>query len=58
MRVFDNGVRVVAMQRTTAPPSGSFRVERRIPNRADADHLVARARDLNSGQLCRGTLIY
>ena len=58
VRIFDNGVRVVATQRTTAPPSGSFSVEKRIPNRAGTDLIVARARDLSSGQLCRGTLTY
>lgn len=56
VRVYDNGVRVVATRRTTQPPSGSFEVGRHIADRAGSDHLVARARDLATGQVCRGTL--
>jgi hypothetical protein len=58
VRIFDNGDRVVATRRTTQAPSGSFEVERHIANRAGSDHLVARSRDLASGQVCRGTLTF
>lgn len=58
VRVYDNGNRVVATQRTTAPPSGSFSVDRHIANLAGSDHIVARARHLATGQVCRGTLTF
>jgi hypothetical protein len=56
VRVRDNGVRVVATRATTAGRSGSFSIERRIGNRAGSDSLVARARDLATGQVCVGRL--
>jgi hypothetical protein len=56
VRVRDSGVLVVATRATTSGASGSFSVERRIPNRAGTDNLVARARNLSSGQLCVGRL--
>ncbi len=56
VRVRDNGVRVVRTQATTAGASGSFSVERRVGNRAGADRIVARARDLAGGQTCVGRL--
>jgi hypothetical protein len=56
VRVFDDGVRVVATTATTGGRSGSFSVERRVANRAGSDSFVAQARDLSSGQLCVGRL--
>lgn len=56
VRIRDNGVLVVRTRATTRGRSGSFSVERRIANRPGADRLVARARDLSSGQLCVGRL--
>jgi hypothetical protein len=58
VRIFDNGDRVVKTRQTTQPPSGSFDVERKIANRSGSDHLVARARDVSSGQTCEGTLTF
>jgi len=58
VRVFDDGVRAVATTATTGGRSGSFSVERRVANRAGSDSLVARARDLSSGQLCVGRLTF
>jgi hypothetical protein len=58
VRVRDNGVRVVATRATTGGPSGSFDIERRVPNRAGSDSFVARARDLSSGQLCVARLTF
>jgi hypothetical protein len=46
---FFRGVRV------THGPSGSFEVERRPRNRAGSDRIVARAVNLASGEVCRGT---
>jgi hypothetical protein len=58
VRVFDDGVRVVATTAITGGRSGSFSVERRVANRAGSDDFVARARDLSSGQLCVGRLTF
>lgn len=54
VRVRDNGALVVRTRATTGGRSGSFSVERRITDRPGADQLVARARDLTSGQVCVG----
>jgi hypothetical protein len=40
--------------RTTRPPSGSFEVERRLRNPAGRDRVVAVARALATGEVCRG----
>jgi hypothetical protein len=40
--------------RTTRPPSGSFEVERRLRNPAGRDRVVATARALATGEVCRG----
>jgi hypothetical protein len=56
VRIRDNGVLVVATRATTGGASGSFSVERRVANRAGTDSLVARARNLSSGQTCVGRL--
>lgn len=58
VRVFDNGDRVIATRRTTLPPSGSFSVERVITNRPGSDRIVARARHLATGQVCRASLTF
>lgn len=58
VRIYDNGDRVVAARRTTQAPSGSFEVERHIADRPGSDRLVARSRNLASGQVCRGTLTF
>jgi hypothetical protein len=41
--------------RTTQPPSGSFEVRRVATNGPGADWFVAKARNLRSGEFCRGT---
>jgi hypothetical protein len=58
VRVRDNGVLVVKTRATTGGASGSFSIERKIANRAGADSIVARSRDLSSGQLCVGRLTF
>lgn len=40
--------------RTTRPPSGSFEIERHLRNTRGKDRIVARARALGSGEVCRG----
>jgi hypothetical protein len=56
VRVRDNGDRVVATRASTRGASGSFSVERRIADTAGGDSLVARARNVRSGQICVGRL--
>lgn len=51
-----NGVRVAAGRATTKAPSGSFSVERRLPNRSGVDTFAGRARNLQTGEVCRGSL--
>jgi hypothetical protein len=58
VRVRDDGVLVVKTRATTGGASGSFSVQRSIANRAGGDSIVARARDLSSGQLCVGRLTF
>ena len=58
VRIYDNGDRVAATRRTTLAPSGSFDVERQLADRPGEDRIVARARHLASGQLCRGVLTF
>ena len=48
----DNGERVFSGQRTTAGPSGSFEVDKNIPDLAGEDRVVGRA--TFGDQVCRG----
>ena len=50
-----NGERVVKTKATTKAPSGSFSVERRLPNAPGADHIAAKAIS-PGGQACRADL--
>lgn len=54
--IADNGIRVFSGTRRTVAPSGSFSVERRIPNRVGQDRVVARAVNATSGEVCRATV--
>lgn len=58
VRIYDNGDQVVATRRTTQAPSGSFDLQRRIANRTGDDRVVARARHLATGQVCRAVITY
>ena len=51
-----NGTVVFRGSRTTRPPSGSFEVVRRIANLAGPDRIVATARAVAGGQVCRGAV--
>ena len=55
VRMFLNGNRVVRTRATTRAPSGSFSVERRLPNPAGSDRVSARATS-PSGQVCKASL--
>ena len=48
-----NGVRFFRGIRTTQPPSGSFEVRRLTSNEPGRDRIVARTRNLRTGELCR-----
>ena len=50
-----NGV-VFRGSRITRPPSGSFSVNRRIANAAGRDRIVATARSVVGGGVCRGVV--
>lgn len=52
VRILDNGVLRYRGLRTTKAPSGSFTVRRTIRDMAGTDTIVARARNLASGQVC------
>ena len=56
VKILDNDVLRHRAIHTTHGPSGSFSVERKIANMSGKDHIVARARNLNSGQTCVGNL--
>lgn len=49
-----NGNRFFRGIRTTRPPSGSFEVERHTDDGPGTDRFVARARNLRTGEVCRG----
>ena len=51
-----NGVVVFRGSRITRPPSGSFSVNRRIGNAAGRDRIVATARSVVGGGVCRGVV--
>ena len=51
-----NGVVVFRGARVTRAPSGSFSVNRRIANAAGRDRIVATARSVVGGGVCRGVV--
>jgi hypothetical protein len=53
VKLTDNGIAFVNGRATTAAPSGSFEIERRIANRPGRDTIVAVA--AYRGHTCRGT---
>ena len=55
-KIKHNGTVSATGRATTAGRSGSFSINRRLVDLAGTDHLVFRAVDTNSGQVCRGTL--
>ncbi len=52
VRIKDDGDRVFSGHRVTKAPSGSFSVEKRVPNRAGTDSFVAVAKNTKSGEKC------
>ena len=51
-----NGVVVFRGSRITRPPSGSFSINRRIADAAGRDRIVATARSVVGGGVCRGAV--
>jgi hypothetical protein len=56
VRLKDNGMVFFKGQRTTQPPSGSFEVRRLTDNLAGTDHIVGKAMNLSTGEVCKGAL--
>ena len=56
VRLTDNGDVFFRAIRTTLAPSGSFTVSDTTRNRLGTDRIVARAVNLNSGEICRGVV--
>ncbi|MDQ1520410.1 MAG: hypothetical protein QOI55_1483 [Actinomycetota bacterium] len=55
-RISDNGTVVFSGARTTVAPSGSFTIEKRIPNRPGTDRVVGRATYAGTGESCTVSL--
>jgi hypothetical protein len=55
-RIRQNGAVISQGTRTTHAPSGSFSVSKRAPNTAGLDTFVGTARNVRTGQTCRGTV--
>lgn len=58
VRLRHNGVRFFKADRVTKAPSGSFKVRRVRPNRSGPDYFVAKAINLKTGEVCRGTATF
>jgi hypothetical protein len=54
----DNGVLVFRGRAVTQAPSGSFEVRKVIADMAGSDHIVARARNLRTDEVCRGSATF
>lgn len=58
VKLFRDGKRFFKGTRTTKGPSGSFEVERVTKNGGGSDRFKARARNLSTGERCRGKAIW
>jgi hypothetical protein len=56
VKLTDNGDVFFFGHRTTKAPSGSFTVSLQTRNRTGSDRIVARAVNVNSGQVCQGVI--
>jgi hypothetical protein len=57
-RLRHNGDLTASGTKTTKGPSGSFEVRRVLVNLSGPDRIVFRARNLRSGEVCRGTVTF
>ena len=55
-KIVHNGSVAVRGSSTTAAPSGSFSVTRRVANAAGTDRIGFRATNASTGETCRGSL--
>ena len=53
-KISDNGSVVAKGTSTTGGPSGSFSVNRHVPNQAGADKFVLKASTASTGETCKG----
>jgi hypothetical protein len=53
-----NGNRYFRGTRVTRGRSGSFDIERKVANHSGTDHFRARARNLRTGEVCRGRVSF
>ena len=58
VRLFHDGNRFFKGTRVTGGRSGSFDIERKVNNHAGVDRLRARARNLRTDEVCRGTVSF
>ncbi|GIU97518.1 MAG: hypothetical protein KatS3mg013_1321 [Actinomycetota bacterium] len=58
VKIFHDGELVFRGKRTTKAPSGSFEVRIVEPNRAGPDDFVAKARNLSTDEVCRGSATF
>lgn len=58
VRLKHNGVRFFKADRVTNAPSGSFTVRRVRPNLSGPDAFIAKAINLKTGEVCRGTATF
>jgi hypothetical protein len=55
-KISDNGTVAAKGTSTTTGPSGSFTVNRLVPNQAGADKFVLKASNAASGETCKGNV--
>ena len=54
VRMTDNGTQIFKGKRVTQAPSVSFEVRKLTANLAGSDHIVAKATNPTTGEVCRG----
>ena len=57
-KIKHNGSLSASGTKTTVAPSGSFEVRRVLVNMPGGDRIVFKARNIRSGQVCRGALTF
>jgi hypothetical protein len=58
VRMFRDGTKIFDALRVTKAPSGSFEARRLTANPAGPDTIKARARNVKSGAVCAGSLVF
>jgi hypothetical protein len=52
VKITDNGKKVFKGDRTTGGASGSFSVEKKVPNQAGTDNFIGKAKNAATGESC------